>query len=141
MRFAFTGQVTVHKFAAAQRYLSYMRQSDEEQRAALRAFDDKTEVRESASRHLRRAGGFLTLRTMYFSWFKDGQIFNRNRAHKGLNQPPLQPLTQRVVLEQSDDPRAFDWYRLERRGFRWSGPNPRPKILIPFTGGRAQVSI
>ncbi len=45
MRFAFTGQVTVHKFAAAQRYLSYMRQSDEEQRAALRAFDDKTEVR------------------------------------------------------------------------------------------------
>jgi len=25
--------------------------------------------------------------------------------------------------------------------YRWSGPNPRPKILIPYTGDRARISI
>lgn len=141
MRFAFTGRVTVHKFAAAQRYLSYLRQTDEEQRAALHAFDSGGDNSPSAATHLKRAGGFLALRCMYFSWFKRGQIFGRNRAHRGLKLPPLRMLTQRIVVEQADDPRGFDWYRLERGGLRWSGPNPRPKIVIPFTGNRAQVAI
>jgi hypothetical protein len=31
----------------------------------------------------------------------------------------------------------------ERRqtGYRWSGPNPKPKILIPYSGCRARLSI
>lgn len=44
-----------------------------------------------------------------------------------------------------DDPRAFDWYWLEQddeRSWRWSGPNPRPRLLLPFThAGPVRVSL
>ena len=44
-----------------------------------------------------------------------------------------------------DDPRAFDWHGLERHAqhtWRWSGPNPRPRLLIPFTcDGVVRVSL
>lgn len=55
--------------------------------------------------------------------------------------PALRPLTGRTVIEQSDDPRGLDWHQLEQaeRPFRWSGPSPRPKILLPFTGEAARV--
>jgi hypothetical protein len=44
-----------------------------------------------------------------------------------------------------DDPRARDWYGVERDGertWRWSGPNPRPRLLIPFTHhDRVRISL
>ena len=72
-----------------------------------------------------------------------GSSFERHRRKKGLIRPALQPLLARAVIAQSDDIRALDWYQLEvnPKPHRWSGPNPRPKILIPFTGGNARVSI
>ncbi len=142
MRFAFTGRVTVHKFAAAHRYLSYLRPSDEEQRAVLRTFGSENESRMAhLIAHAERAGTFLTLRCLYYSCFGSGYVFNRSRSSRGLNRLPLRLLTQRAVIEQTAEMRGLDWHGLERRRFRWSGPNPRPKILIPFSGNRAQVAI
>src|SRR5262249_43834090 len=53
------------------------------------------------------------------------------------------PLRTRSVIEQTEETRALDWYAVEGAGkpYRWSGPNPRPRLLIPFTGGRARVAL
>jgi hypothetical protein len=62
--------------------------------------------------------------------------------NKGLRRPFLLPLSDRTVIAQADDPRGLDWYRMQRgRNYRWSGPNPRPKILIPYSGAAARVAI
>jgi hypothetical protein len=68
-----------------------------------------------------------------------GFNFERNRENKGITRPSLQPLRERTVIQQTGELRALDWYNLEHgiRPHRWSGPNPRPKILIPFSGARA----
>jgi hypothetical protein len=85
----------------------------------------------------------MAMRHPDFSRYANGQLYDYNRTNKGLKRPPLRPLVQRVVVEQSDEPRALDWHGLEHgsRPFRWSGPNPCPKILVPFTGEHACVAI
>lgn len=148
LRFVSTGRVTAHKFAAGHRYLSYLRQSDEEQRALLASFDRETERRNARIIEMAKSAGtymiphnrYIIWYQNYLSWIRKGRQFNNSRASRGLDRPPLRPLSQRSVIAQSDEPRALDWYRREGT-FRWSGPNPRPRILIPFTGGRAQAAI
>ena len=140
MRFASTGRVTVHKFAAGHRYLSYLRQSDEEQRAHLAAGESE-ERNARMAEEARRAGAFMKPISFRVGWQEKGRLFRQNLSNKGLRRPPLRPLSQRVAIEQTAEPRALDWYPLERGGFRWSGPNPRPKILIPFTGERAHAAL
>jgi hypothetical protein len=48
-----------------------------------------------------------------------------------------------VVIEQTEEPRGLDWHDVESNGtrYRWSGPNPKPRILIPYTGRRARIEI
>lgn len=144
LRFVSTGHVTVHKFAAGHRYLSYLRQTADEQCAILRVLD------QGGAGHVehlievsKRTSRFMVMCHTDSSLFEKGQLFDHNRMNKGLNRPPLRPLSERVVIEQTDDPRALDWHGLERwrRPFRWSGPNPRPKILIPFVADRTRLAI
>ena len=48
------------------------------------------------------------------------------------------------MIAQSEEPRGLDWHDIQTNGvarYRWSGPNPRPKILIPYAGHRARISI
>ena len=149
LRFASTGRVTVHKFAAGHRYLSYLRPEGHEQAAMLRRFDaaapggnyDAT-VNEWVAQS-KASGLFMTMRLGTIDENQPGYAFERTRLAKGLTRPPLSPLRGHVVMPQTDEPRALDWYRLEGSGppCRWSGPNPRPKILIPFTGTRANVAV
>ncbi|HYS47599.1 MAG TPA: hypothetical protein VEM36_02365, partial [Xanthobacteraceae bacterium] len=138
LRFRSTGAITVHKFAAGHRYLSYLRPSADEQTAMLgRLARGEAEVeRIVAAAQTMRLGGY--------SQVGPGVLFDRNRASKGLNRPELRPLSGRTVIAQTHEPRALDWYAVEHdcgRPFRWSGPNPRPKILIPFTGTAARIAI
>ena len=144
-RFASTNKLTVHKFAAGHRYLSYLCPDAEEQKAALR--DPRLENEEylrgliEARRKSRRPMGMAL---QDFSAFGKGSIFERNRGIKGLSRPAPMPLTGPVRLEQTDERRGLDWHKLERgsRPFRWSGPSPRAKILIPYTYDRkVQISI
>ena len=145
LRFVSTGRVTAHKFAAGHRYLSYLRPSSDEQDATLQALMgnpvlDLDEIVSSS----KRSGQFMSDRYPDFTTVPAGWAFEQNRRNKGLNRPPLQPLGAGRVLAQTDEARALDWYALEAQhgtSFRWSGPNPRPKILIPFTGRRVRVAI
>jgi glycosyltransferase involved in cell wall biosynthesis len=144
LRFASTGRVTVHKFAAGHRYLSYLRPEGHEQAAMLRRFgaDYDAAVSEWVARS-KATGQFMTMRQGKVDENRRGEVFERARLVKGLAPPPLAPLRGRAVIPQTNEPRALDWYHLEsgEARCRWSGPNPRPKILIPFTGTRANVAI
>jgi glycosyltransferase involved in cell wall biosynthesis len=146
MRFISTGVITVHKFAAGHRYLSYLRVSSDEQRDMLGAIINET-APESALilETAKRAGTFmLSDLTDYEKTFRPGLVFERNRQNKGISRPPLSPLQKRSVIRQTPESRALDWQIFKRRWpkkFRWSGPNPKPKILIPYTGQQARVTL
>ena len=143
LRFASTKKVTVHKFAAGHRYLSYLRPSSAEQIAMLRLLDRPDDGRVGRIvEDAKRTGQFMWLRRQDLSNFEHGELFRRNQMNKGLRRAPLLPLSGRTVIAPTDDPRALDWHRMERnRNYRWSGPNPCPKILIPYTGTAARIAI
>jgi glycosyltransferase involved in cell wall biosynthesis len=143
MRFASTGRITAHKFAAGHRYLSYLRPSSAEQSAMLRSLRDNDVPIERIVETSKRQDFFMTMMNGDYSAQPDGFAFQHNRRNKGLNRPVLRPLLDRTVIEQSDGPRGLDWHVLEHKEvlFRWSGPSPRPRILIPFTGGSARIAI
>ena len=138
LRFRSTGAITVHKFAAGHRYLSYLRPSADEQIAML------ARLARGAANLERIVAGAQTMRLGDYSQVGPGVLADRNRASKGLSRPALRELSGRAVIAQTHEPRALDWYAVEHDGsrpFRWSGPNPRPKILIPFTGTAARIAI
>ena len=143
MRFVSTKQVTVHKFTAALRYLAYLRPDDAEQRAALAMLRASTMpasdalIAEAKKREL-----FLFHKHAHTN-FKPGERHLRMRHGKGLRLPPLQPLEGETVIKQDAAMRAGDWEGTaeEQPATRRSWMNPRPKILIPYSGGAADFSI
>jgi glycosyltransferase involved in cell wall biosynthesis len=145
VRFSSTGQVTTHKFAAGHRYLSYLRPESFEQWAALRdaSLDDPDRLRPILESS-RRQGRFMRMTYPDFSQFEPGRFYADNRANKGLARPALTRLTGRALIAQSGEPRGLDWHALEEGAspFRWSGPNPRPKVLLPYThDGLARITL
>ena len=134
--------VTAHKFAAGHRYLSYLRPSSDEQatflRTTLRSIDIDGIIWKS-----KQNAQYMIIRYFDFSVHAEGDLFEQNRKRKGISRPALQPLCERVVIEQSDEQRGSDWHALELQSkrLRWSGPNPRPKILIPYSGHLARFSM
>jgi len=145
LRFASTGRITAHKFAAGHRYLSYLRVSSDEQQEMLRALDQKPGIDIdgiiSASKQNRQ---YMSMKYVDYSVYPAGFAFEYNRQNKGISRSAIQPLPDRTVIKQSDEFRALDWYGVELQGarrYRWSGPNPRAKILIPYSGDRARVSL
>jgi hypothetical protein len=78
-----------------------------------------------------------------YSGHREGYLFEQNLKRKGISRPALRPLLERVAIQQTDEPRGLDWHDVESKDkrYRWSGPNPRPKILIPYTGDLARISI
>jgi glycosyltransferase involved in cell wall biosynthesis len=145
LRFSSTKEITVHKFAAGQRYLSYLRPSSDEQWNALHnAQVNNPDYLAAIIKKSRRQGHYMTAGYRDFSQFENGQLYDQNRSNKGILRPPLKELSSTVVIEQTGEPRALDWYALEKGNcpFRWSGPNPKPRILIPFTyAGRVRMTL
>ncbi len=144
MRFVSTGEITAHKFAAGHRYLSYLRPSSDEQDAFLRALTTAPGIDiDGIIRRAKENGGYMILRYPDFSAFQEGYLTGQSKKRKGLDRPALQPLLGRAVIEQTDEPRGLDWHQKDSQDLRhrWSGPNPRPKILIPYTGHCARLSV
>ena len=137
MRFASTGRVTAHKFAAGHRYLSYLRPASDEQdamlgRMAAPGYETFLAAEMAAAR---AAGTFMAVRYSVFENFEKGEMARRNAGNKGISLPALRPLERRETIRQDAGPRAQDWRSppADHPAVRFVDRNPRPKVLIPFT--------
>jgi len=136
MKFASTQRITVHKFAAAHRYLSYLCLTSDEQEEMLRRTSEPG-YQEFVAAELAAAradGSFMTTKQRSFRSKAKGKIAAANARTKGTILPALQRLERREVIKQDRLRRAFDWQRpkLWRKRTRWVGLNPKPRVLIPF---------
>jgi hypothetical protein len=144
MRFAATGQVTVHKFASVQRYLSYLLPSSGEQRAMLDSLDAPGHAVRVAAwlRESQEAGRFMALFHPDIADKAPGEIYRQSSARRGVTLPPVQPLGAGVVLAQEEADAGPDWRRVPVRGVRFSAGTARPRYLLPVAGpGRAALRI
>ncbi len=136
--FTSTGTITVLKFNSALRYLSYLSPDDDEQRAALALIDDPTQLHatiDAAVTEVATSGNYMSTLHPAERDRQPGEALRINARIRGIDTPPLVALDGPTWMPVDDGPRAFDWHGLERDGdrtWRWSGPNPRPRLLIPF---------
>jgi glycosyltransferase involved in cell wall biosynthesis len=135
--FASTNAVTVHKFAAGHRYLSYRFPSDAEQSrmlARLAAPDGEADVLRGVRDDIAQGADNLPLRYYDFATYGAGEIYRGLRRAKGLDAPALHEVTGSTWLPVTAGPAALDWHDLETHPllglFRWSGPNPAPRYLV-----------
>lgn len=146
MRFASTNRVTVHKFAAGHRYLSYMRHESGEQERMLRLMASPRH-QDFVQREVERAkaaGTFMCIRHGPADKFQKGQLARENAMRKGNIRPDLAPLAGRTLIVQDKLPRGLDWQLPSGPDgrFRFAQWNPRPKILIPHSkGGLVRIDI
>ncbi len=132
--FASTGRITVHKFAAAHRYLSYLCPSAEEQEAMLADMAAPGYAARVAGwvEEARRTGGYMSLEYDDYGSFPPGELWRRNMARKGLAEAAVRPLGRGAVIRQEKLLCAFDWVEVPDDGIRWTLCNPRPRMLVPF---------
>jgi glycosyltransferase involved in cell wall biosynthesis len=133
-----TNSVSVHKFVAATRYLSYLVPSSFEQTRMLRLMrheDHQDWLKKKVARaksHGRFMDGQHAVDVSKGAGAKDWSDHTR-----GLILPDLQSLGDKTItIAQDGAPRGFDWRPLTKlakssTGIRWTGPNNRPKLLIP----------
>jgi hypothetical protein len=138
LRFVSSGRITVHKFAAGHRYLSYMRQESQEQELLLGMMSEPgfTELVAAVLRKVEESGGLAAPKRPDFSHAEPGQAARSSSMSKGILRPPLQPLRRKMRLRQKSGRYALDWgplQKAEKPHRRLSGPNPRPKLLIPVS--------
>jgi glycosyltransferase involved in cell wall biosynthesis len=138
LRFASTKKITVHKFAAGHRYLSYVHQTSHEQEHMLQRMQEPNfeKYTESLVDRSRQIGGYMVTRFPDFEQYELGQLFRENAVRKGALRPALKVLKVRQVVPQEASALAWDWCAKQRYGLRRVGLNPRPKLLFPFTGDK-----
>lgn len=146
MNFVSTQRITVQKFAAGHRYLSYISHtSDEQERMARRmqrAGYESYVASELAK--AKAANAFMTVGYPDFERYENGQLATQNATNKGIVRPDLRSLRQREVIKQDNASKALDWCPFEASTdrMRWVGSNPRPKLLVPFKyAGKARIRL
>lgn len=143
LRFASTGRVSVHKFTSPQRYLSYLCPSDDEQAAMLADLDSPAHAARVACivQAARDGGTFMvTLRTAG-EGRAPGEIARRTAGNRGISVGPLRPLGAGVTIRQEPMHCGLDWRIEPVNGVRWTARSPRPRMLLPVTGGQAEAGI
>jgi hypothetical protein len=136
--FVSTKATTVHKFAAAHRYLSYRFPSAQEQERMLERLlrpDGDAEVLREIEADIAAGADHPPIRYPDFSRYSPGQLHRDARQTKGLDQPPLTDVAQTLRIAPVSTHAALDWYPPEVHPvygrFRWSGPNPNPIYWLP----------
>ena len=133
MTFASTEAITVHKFAAGHRYLSYLFPSDEEQKRMMKALGKRAGENRILTRLIADAMTGLTPTFSLMSPMENsppGDLHRLGRERRGLEigRPTDLKMLQEFVPDDGNG--ALDWHSLEhdpaRGPFRWSGPNPNP---------------
>lgn len=135
LRFASTRRITVHKFAAGHRYLSYLVQESHEQEAMLAAIGTRSHADRVDMIVARALVGGTYMSAGYDDDDRErpGENWRANLTRKGLRVPDVQSLAETLVVKQSPSFCALDWDDDVRSGLRWSLRSPRPKILVPVT--------
>lgn len=135
--FASTGTITVHKFAAGHRYLSYRFPSGAEQERMLERLSapgGEARVLQEIQDDIAAGADCPPIHHANFDRFGAGVVYHRNRRVKGLERPNLLDVDKPLQLAAERFPAALDWYELEEDPahgpFRWSGPNPNPRYLL-----------
>lgn len=136
LRFASTGQVTVHKFAAGHRYLSYLDPDADEQEAMLDAMEAPGHpARVAALVASARAGGrFMIAALPDDAGHAPGEVARRNAAIKGAGAMTVSPLGEGLTIRPAEEPGLFDWHERLRHDIRWAAGNPAPRLAVPVTG-------
>lgn len=135
--FASTKTITVHKFAAGHRYLSYRFPSSAEQErmlARLRSPDGDAEVLSEVLREVTKGAETPAIRYYDFNQLAPGEVHRGNRETKGLHRTPPVVVESTRAFSLETFPGALDWRPLERHPvhgtIRWSGPNPNPLYFV-----------
>jgi glycosyltransferase involved in cell wall biosynthesis len=137
-RFAPTGAITVFKLASALRYLSYLSPDDTEQRELLALLDDPVALEarvRGAVDSARRSGSFMATRHAESDALDRGQVLRQNARIRGTEATTVCRLAGVEWIPVADEWLGFDWHPVELdrgRRVRWSGPNHRPRLAIPF---------
>lgn len=144
MRFTSTQRISVQKFAAGHRYLSYLRHESGEQERMVRRMEQPGFEGYVASEVARAkaSNAFMTTSHPDCTQYGIGELASRNAYNKGISRPELRELKQMEVIVQDNATRALDWCPLEpdNRKMRWAGCNPRPKLLVPLKyNGKAKI--
>jgi len=135
--FASTKTITVHKFAAGHRYLSYRYRSGVEQQRMLERLsseEGEAQLLRDIEADIAAGADHPPVTYLDFGAFDRGELYRRNRRAKGLD--PIAPILVNAPTHfpVRDFPAALDWYGLEQDprfgAFRWSGPNPNPRYLL-----------
>jgi hypothetical protein len=135
--FLSTKTITVQKFAAGHRYLSYRFPSSAEQERMfdrLRAPNGDAEVLSEILQDI--ANGTKAPPICYFDFdsLALGEMYRASRQVKGLAKTPPALIETAHVIGVNSSPAALDWHGLEKHpahgNFRWSGPNPNPVFFL-----------
>ena len=136
--FASTKVITVHKFAAGHRYLSYRFPSSHEQQRMLDRLlraGGEAEVLREIEADLADGADAPPVRYPDYNRFAPGQLYRDARQCKGLDRPRLVDVEKALAIAPTSAPAALDWYAPETHReygpFRWSGPNPNPLYWLP----------
>ncbi|MEO1562353.1 MAG: glycosyltransferase family 2 protein [Pseudomonadota bacterium] len=139
LRFAATGNLTVHKFSAADRYLTYLDPSSDEQEMLL---DHLLSRKESKvfKENIEDAHDAKAALPGRLHWANDKPIQDVNfplvkitkDVFRGLLPNPI-VLVRPLSFEMTSEERGYDWGKMceATSGFRQSGPSKRPRLLIP----------
>ncbi|MES2550812.1 MAG: hypothetical protein V4630_14130, partial [Pseudomonadota bacterium] len=84
-------------------------------------------------------GSFMVKANRDFSRFAPGELARKNAERKGLRQLVPKSLGRGILLRHRPEEGALDWRRSPVLGFRLNGASPRPRLLVPVTGGRARL--
>ena len=136
-RYASTGRVTVHKFVAGYRYLSYRFPSAQEQIELLENLADPDFEATLLGRILTRVahgGVVVPLGHIDGGEHAPGVMFRLGRSVKGLDLGPPKVVERTTQLEMDDAVGGFDWHRVDlsvQHGpYRWASRNPNPVWLV-----------
>lgn len=143
MRFGATSSITVHKFAAGHRYLSYLNHesSEQEQMLALMERPDYATRLASWVQVAKADSDFMSMKLSAFPDLAPGQIATDVMIAKASRRPMVKELGDgEVTIVQPSGSMGMDWHPREGR-WRRAGPNPIPKVLIPWSGRAAELTI
>jgi glycosyltransferase involved in cell wall biosynthesis len=144
--FVSTNKITVFKFNSAFRYLSYLNPKVDEQNQILSMLKDSNKTKKFVKEQVKfckKFKNYMNLPHPNSDHFKRGEIVKIYEKTRGIDLPALKRIEKLEILDMGIERLGSDWYEIEaielykegnskKLSWRWSGPSPKPQILIPF---------